>query len=217
MGKTTRVLLVDDHRMVREGIRAVLAGEPDIEVVAEAASGEEALEKVAAVQPDVVVLDLQMPGMGGLAALRRLKESCPSMAVVVLTVDETELVLVEAIRAGAAGYILKDASSELLVQSIRLNNQGGALIPAEILRKALRGVSVRPPREAQNLDELTPRELEVLRLLARGLDNQDIAERLNLSRVTAKKHVHHILSKLQVSDRTQAALMAVRMGLVEWD
>lgn len=211
----THVVLVDDHRVVRDGLRALLSYEEDIEVVGEAASGEEALDRVRELRPEVVVMDLQMPGMGGLEAIRQVKEMSPSTSIVVLTVDNAELVLLEAVRAGAAGYVLKDASGELLVQSIRLLKEGGTLLPNELLIKALRGVPMPAPRpeSVPELEQLTPREREVLLLVARGLGNQEIAAALSLSRVTAKKYVHNILRKLQVSDRTQAALMAVRLGL----
>lgn len=211
----THVLLVDDHRVVRDGLRALLSYEEDIEVVGEASSGEEALDRVRDLRPEVVVMDLQMPGMGGLEAIRQVKEMSPSTSIVVLTVDNAELVLLEAVRAGAAGYVLKDASGELLVQSIRLLKEGGTLLPNELLVKALRGVSLPAPRpeSVPEIEQLTPREREVLLLVAQGLGNQEIAQTLSLSRVTAKKYVHNILRKLQVSDRTQAALMAVRLGL----
>ncbi len=217
VNKTTQVLIVDDHRMVREGLRALLASEDDIEIVGEASSGEEALERVRELMPDVVVMDLQMPGIGGLEAIRRVKDLSPATSIVVLTVDNAEMVLLEAIRAGAAGYVLKDASAELLLQSIRLIKEGGTLLPNELLVKALRGVTIRGPRQERppEFEQLTPREQEVLLLVARGMGNQEIAESLSLSKVTAKKYVHNILRKLQVSDRTQAALMAVRLGLTD--
>lgn len=217
VNKATQVLIVDDHRMVREGLRALLASEDDIEIVGEASSGEEALERVRELMPDVVVMDLQMPGIGGLEAIRRVKDLSPATSIVVLTVDNAEMVLLEAIRAGAAGYVLKDASAELLLQSIRLIKEGGTLLPNELLVKALRGVTIRGPRQERppEFEQLTPREQEVLLLVARGMGNQEIAESLSLSKVTAKKYVHNILRKLQVSDRTQAALMAVRLGLTD--
>ncbi len=217
VNKATQVLIVDDHRMVREGLRALLASEDDIEIVGEASSGEEALDRVRELMPDVVVMDLQMPGIGGLEAIRRVKDLSPATSIVVLTVDNAELVLLEAIRAGAAGYVLKDASAELLLQSIRLIKEGGTLLPNELLVKALRGVTIRGPRQdpPPEFEQLTPREQEVLLLVARGMGNQEIAESLSLSKVTAKKYVHNILRKLQVSDRTQAALMAVRLGLTD--
>lgn len=213
----TKVVLVDDHRMVREGLKALLSGEEDIQVVGEASSGEEALDRVRELRPDVLIMDLQMPGMGGLEAIRQVKDMSPGTSIVVLTVDNAEVVLLEAVRAGAAGYVLKDASAELLVQSIRLIKEGGTLLPNDLLVKALRGVSIRAPRNESppEIEQLTPREQEVLLLVARGMGNQEIAQNLSLSRVTAKKYVHNILRKLQVSDRTQAALMAVRLGLAD--
>jgi DNA-binding NarL/FixJ family response regulator len=216
-GTNTRIVLVDDHRIVREGIAAVLARESDIEVVGEASTAEEGLEKVRILLPDVVVLDLHMPGMGGLAAIRRVKEIRARTSVIVLTVENSEMILLEAVRAGAAGYVLKDASMDILVHSIRLILQGGTVIDSKLLQRALRPEMERKSSTCLNevIEPLTPRELEVLQLLARGLDNQDIAEALGTTRVTAKKHIHHIIGKLQVSDRTQAALKAVRLGLVD--
>lgn len=214
-GGITRVLLVDDHRIVREGIAAVLALQNDIEVVGEAGSAEEALECIKALQPDLVVLDLQMPGMGGLRAVEKLKSLRPLSSVLILTVENSELMVLEAVRAGAAGYLLKDASAEILALSIRVIRQGGTVIDSQLLLKALSGGPSPGQPDGLALDSLTRRELEVLRLLAQGLGNQEIADRLGTSRVTAKKHVHHILSKLRVSDRTQAALRAVRMGLLD--
>ena len=212
----TKILLVDDHRIVREGISAMLAREADIQVVGEADSAEEALEKLRILEPDVVVLDLHMPGMGGLQAVRRVKEIRPTTSVVVLTVENSEMILLEAVRAGAAGYVLKDASTDILVHSIRLILQGGTVINSQLLQKALRGEhKAAPAPPGERLEALTPREAEVLQLLAQGLGNQEIAETLGTSRVTAKKHIHHIIGKLQVSDRTQAALKAVRLGLVD--
>ena len=213
----TRILLVDDHRIVREGLAAVLSQQPDIAVIGEASSAEEALEILASADPDLVVLDLHMPGMGGLRAIRHFKEVRPTTSILVLTVENSEMVLVEAVRAGAAGYVLKDASAEVVAQSIRLILQGGTVIDSHLLQKALKGgIPLAPsPQETAAVDPLTPRELEVLRLLAQGLGNQEIADQLGTSRVTSKKHVHHIIGKLQVSDRTQAVLKAFRLGLVD--
>jgi len=215
--ETTRILLVDDHRIVREGLAAVLSKQADILVIGEASSAEEALTIVESLNPDLVVLDLHMPGMGGLKAIRQLKELRPTTSILVLTVENSEMVLLEAVRAGAAGYVLKDASAEVVAQSIRLILQGGTVIDSDLLQKALKGGVALSTPEPQDLmvDSLTPRELEVLRLLARGLGNQEIAEQLGTSRVTSKKHVHHIIGKLQVSDRTQAILKAFRLGLVD--
>ena len=215
---TTRILLVDDHRIVREGLAAVLSREEGIEVVGEASSAEQALETVRSLHPDLIILDLQMPGMGGLQAIRHLKVLRPTTSILVLTVENSEMILLEAVRAGAAGYVLKDASADILVQSIRVILQGGTGIDSQLLLKALRGGRSSNPtdsRAVQDMDALTPREIEVLNLLAQGLGNQEIADALGTTRVTAKKHIHHIIGKLQVSDRTQAALKAVRLGLVD--
>lgn len=214
--ENTRIVLVDDHRIVREGLAAVLSRQSDISVIGEAGSAEEAFDLVSLLNPDLVVLDLHMPGMGGLRAIRQLKEVHPTISILVLTVEDSETVLVEAVRAGAAGYVLKDASAEGVAQAIRVIVQGGTVLDSQLLLKALKGgVAQTPGPKEESVDPLTPRELEVLRLLAAGLGNQEIADQLGTSRVTAKKHVHHIIGKLQVSDRTQAVLKAFRLGLAD--
>lgn len=214
--KSTRIVLVDDHRIVREGLAAVLSRQADIVVIGEASSAEEALEIVTLLNPDLVVLDLHMPGIGGLRAIRQLKEIRPTTSILVLTVENSEMVLVEAVRAGAAGYVLKDASAEVVARAIRVILQGGTVLDSQLLLKALKeGIALTPATQETMVDSLTPRELEVMRLLAAGLGNLEIAEQLGTSRVTAKKHVHHIIGKLQVSDRTQAVLKAFRLGLVD--
>lgn len=213
----TRVLLVDDHPLVRRGVYAVVAAEPDLEVVGEAGGGAEALARVESLKPDIVLMDLQMPHMDGIEATREIKRQHPTTAVIVLTVNDNESFLVEAVCAGASGYVLKDAAAELLVQSIRVVTQGGTLIPESLLRRALRGVTVphrHKPEEALP-EPLSKRESEVLALLVRGFGYQDMADHMHLAKVTIKKHVQSLVAKLGVSDRTQAALKAVRIGLID--
>lgn len=215
--KPLRVLLVDDHAHVRSGVRTLLEEEANITVCGEANSGETALLQTVALRPDLIVMDVNMPGMDGLEATKRLKSSHPEIAVVILTVNDEELFLVEAIRAGASSYILKDNISEQLVNSIRVVSEGGSMIPLHLLKAAVtqETESLKTPRlEGELVEELTEKEMEVLRGIVRGLKNQEIADELHLARVTVKKRVQSILSKMMVSDRTQAALKAVKLKLV---
>jgi DNA-binding NarL/FixJ family response regulator len=217
--RVLRVLVVDDHPVVREGLRAMLGTVPRIELVGEAGSGQEAIEMAARLEPDVVLMDILMPGMSGIEATQQIKEARPSTAVIVLTMYDTEAHVVGALRAGAAGYLVKDFSRELLCSAIDAVMEGGAMVRSDLLRQAVEGVSRRPigrghavPGMAENL---TPRELEVLRLVAQGQANREIARELSLAEVTVKKHVQSIIGKLGVSDRTHAAILAVRTGLAE--
>ncbi|MBI4333898.1 MAG: response regulator transcription factor [Chloroflexi bacterium] len=212
-----RVMVVDDHPVVRDGIRAMLAGQPGIEVVGSAGSGEEAIEKAGELKPDVILMDIRIPGMSGIEATRRIKEQFPQVAVIVLTMYDSETYVVEALRAGAAGYLVKDSSRELLCSAIEAVVSGGAMVQAGLLRRA---ISAGPPKGVETksgalAERLTPREMEVLRLVAQGKDNREICQHLFLAEVTVKKHVQSIMAKLGVSDRTNAALAAIRMGLVE--
>ncbi len=216
MTAKTRILLVDDHPLFRDGIRSVLSNEPDLEVVGEASNAPEAIKKATLLRPNIVVMDVQMPGMNGIEATAALKEKLPDTHIIILTVNEEEAFLLKAIQAGASGYVLKDASSTLLVNSIRTIMQGGNVLPVHLLEKVLAGAeSSKDASTTGDEINLTARELEVLKLLARGYGNQKIAEELNVAVITVKKHMQSILSKLKVSDRTQAALKALRMGLVD--
>jgi len=217
-----KVLLVDDHPVVREGLRTMLATTPDIEVVAEASDGLEAIEKANEHQPHVILMDIRMPNLDGLEATRRIKGQLASTSVIVLTVYDNDAYIVDAVRAGAGGYLLKDASKDLLIHTIRVVNSGGMLIKTSLLREAIlnsanvtAGQSKEKHTDARALSGLTPREREVLRLVIEGQSNKEIGRTLSISEDTAKKHVQTILSKLGVSDRTQAAVKAVRAGLVE--
>ncbi|MBI3929228.1 MAG: response regulator transcription factor [Armatimonadetes bacterium] len=214
----TRVLLVDDHPLVREGVRARLSKFDEFEIIGEAASGEEALEKVPKLLPDLVLMDVRMPGMGGLEATRRLKQTQPQVSVVVLTMHESEENLVEAILAGAAGYITKESGPDHLVEALRSVVGGSSVIPTALLSRSLEILSQREADSAslpkEPSEPLTPREVEVLQLLAEGHSNKEIADRLVVVEATVKKHVHNIIQKFGVSDRTQAAIQAFRMGLV---
>ncbi|MBC7234429.1 MAG: response regulator transcription factor [Chloroflexi bacterium] len=215
------VLLVDDQAIVRQGLRSLLSLEPDIVVVGEAADGEQALRLVAQLQPEIVLLDVRMPHMDGLTALRRIKNLAPRVSVIMVTLYDDPNYLLEAVASGAAGYILKDASREELVRAVRVVADGGAIIDPTMMPGLLRqiaqilpvhGVPLLPHEELA--ERLTEREIEVLRLIAKGYTNQQIAEVLVLSPTTVKTHVQNILQKMNVSDRTQAAVQAVRGGLI---
>jgi len=216
-----KVLLVDDHPVVREGLHTMLATMPDIEVVAEAGDGLEAIEKASEHRPHVILMDLRMPNMDGLEATRRIKSQFASMSVIVLTIYDNDAYIADAVRAGAGGYLLKDASRDLLIHTIRAVNSGGMLIKSSLLREAILskvGATGDQSKEkhinALAPNGLTPRECDVLRLVIEGQSNKEIGRTLSISEDTAKKHVQVILSKLGVSDRTQAAVKAVRAGFI---
>ncbi len=209
-------MLVDDHELVRQGIAAMLGGAGDVSVVGVARTGREALEVARRELPDVVLMDVKMPDMDGLEATRKIKEERPRTAVVMLTMHDNPVYLRDAVRAGAAGYLLKDVSKDELLDAIRQVATGGAFIESQMLKGMLSEMKPSgaggPSPTAKNL---TKREREILALVAEGLSNREIAEKLVLSPETVKSHVAAILEKLNVSDRTQAAIYAVRNGLVE--
>lgn len=217
------VLIVDDHAVVRQGVRAFLETQPDICVVGEAASGEEALQCVAQFTPDVVLMDLVMPRMDGIAATRRIKQQSPQTQVIVLTSYAEDEKIFPAIQAGALSYLLKTISPEELADAVRKAAQGNAVLHPHIamrLMQEFREEAGRTSAQTRStaippaFAELTERELQVLRLLAEGLSNQEIAEHLVISIRTVKAHVSHILAKLNLTDRTQAAILAWREGLM---
>jgi NarL family two-component system response regulator LiaR len=206
---TVRILLVDDHAVVRQGLRMFLGLDPDLEVVGEANNGDEAVHKVRALQPDVVLMDLLMPVMDGVTAIGAIKAEFPDVEVIALTsVLEDELV-VGAVQAGAVGYLLKDTQSDELCRSIHAAAQGKVQLAPEAAARLVREV-----RAPERPDALTDRETEVLQLLAEGASNKQIAAQLFIGEKTVKTHVSHILAKLGVPSRTAAALHAVRTGLV---
>jgi two-component system, NarL family, response regulator LiaR len=220
---SARLLLADDHDLVREGIRAVLEGEPDLSVVGEAANGREAVELCRELKPDLVLMDVRMPEMDGLAATRAIKEELPQTSVVMVTMHESPDYLLEAIKAGAAGYILKDAAGERLVEAVRRTLEGEAPLSEGLAMQLLQRLASedeeRPePSEAKKTrapmpEELTSQEMQVLRLLAQGRTNPQIAQIVLSSVSTVKIHVQNIIAKLGVSDRTQAAVRAIELGL----
>jgi two-component system, NarL family, response regulator LiaR len=210
------VFLAEDHAIVRKGIRALLATEPDVEVIGEAADGREAVDEVIRLRPDVTLMDLVLPEIDGIEAIRRITTAWPEAGILVLTSFATDDKVFPAIKAGARGYLLKDSSPEELVRAIRQVHRGEASLDPSIARKVLQELargSDHPPTP----DPLTPREVEVLRLVARGLGNQQIADALSLSEATVRTHVSTILGKLHLASRTQAALYALREGLASLD
>src|SRR2546428_716992 len=209
-----RVLLVDDHELVRQGVASMLAKAEDLTVVGEAKTGREAIETARKELPDVILMDVRMPDMDGLEATRRIKEERSRTAVVILTMHENPAYLREAVRAGAAGYLLKDVSRDELIDAIKQISTGGAFIDPQMLKGMLSDLKPTAPAPPQARG-LTKREREILALVAEGMSNREIAERLVLSPETVKSHVAAILEKLGVSDRTQAAIYAVRHGLVQ--
>jgi DNA-binding NarL/FixJ family response regulator len=212
-----RVLLADDERLVRAGFRLILKAERGLEVVGEAADGLEAIEAVEELRPDVVLMDIRMPKLDGLEATRRiLARAEPPPRVVVLTTFDLDQYVYEALRAGASGFLLKDAPEDQLVAAIRIAADGGAMFSPAVTRRLIEEFSRRvSPGPPPALAELTPREREVLQLLARGFSNQEIAAELVVSEHTAKTHVAHILSKLGLRDRIQAVVLAYESGLVQ--
>jgi DNA-binding NarL/FixJ family response regulator len=207
-----RVLVVDDHDLARLGLIAILSSDSEIEIVGQAKTGREAIGTARETLPDVVLMDVRMPDMDGLEATRRIKAERPRAAVIIVTMHESQAYLREAVEAGAAGYLLKDVSRERLVEAVREVAGGGSFIEAQTLRRdVLSHVRAGAPSDAAR--SLTKRERDVLSLLAEGLSNRDIAQRLALSPETVKSHVAAILGKLDLSDRTQAAVYAVRNGL----
>lgn len=215
MNEPTRLLLVDDHAIIRQGIKALLRSRPELVVVGEAASGEEAVALCESHAPDVVLLDLVMPGIGGVEAARRIKQVSPRTQVIVLTSYHEDEHILPAIRAGALSYLLKDIAPEELVEAIRKAARGEATLSsrvATLLMQALQGTT--PAAPSPETPTLSVRELEVLRLLAEGLTNTEIAGRLFVSETTVKSHVSNILGKLHLADRTQAAVYAWKQGMM---
>ena len=210
------ILLVDDHEVVRRGIAALLATEPSVEVAGEAADGDAAVNQARELQPDVILMDLEMPGVGGIEAIERIVQSDAEARILVLTSFAADDKVFPAIKAGASGYLLKDTGPEDLVEAIQQVYRGESSLHPTIARKLLNEVS-QPPAGKQTVDPLTERELEVLRLLAKGKSNQEIADELVISEATVRTHVSNILGKLHLASRTQAALYALREGLASLD
>lgn len=216
--KPIRVLLVDDQALFREGLRTLLSVKGEIEIVGEAANGAEALQRVKTLKPQVVLMDLRMPVLDGVAATRRIHADYPQSRVIVLTTFDDDEDVFEGLRAGAVGYLLKDAPSEKLVEAVRAAAGGESFLQPSVAAKVVAEFSRlsqrRPSRNESLVEPLSERELEVLRHLVRGKSNKEIASALNIAEGTAKNHMTNILGKLGVLDRTQAALKAKELGLV---
>jgi DNA-binding NarL/FixJ family response regulator len=216
--KPIRVLLVDDQALFREGLRTLLSVQPGLEVVGEAGQGEEAIHQVKALQPEVVLMDLRMPVLGGVEATRRIRAAAPRCQVIVLTTFDDDDEVFDALRAGAVGYLLKDTPSEKLVEAILAAARGESFLQPSIAAKVVAEFSrlsrTRPPAPAPLREPLSDRERDVLRHLACGKSNKEIAVALNLAEGTVKNHMTNILGKLGALDRTQAALKARELGLI---
>jgi len=210
-----RVIIADDHELARAGLRSMLAGDRGLELVGEATNGHEAVALCRQLQPDLAVLDVRMPEMDGLAATRSIKQQCPKTSVLIVTTHEHYDYLLAALKAGAAGYMLKDISRSELLTAVRRVLRGESILNGELATRALqRLASETVPYEGPPPERLTPREREVLHLIAEGKTNREIAAQLSLSVGTVKIHVEHIIGKMGVSDRTQAAVRAVECGLL---
>jgi len=212
MATPIRVLVVDDHEIVRKGIRALLSREHEIEVIGEAADGEQAIDQAQSLCPDVILMDLVMPKLDGIEAIKRIVAQQSKARMLVLTSFAADDKVFPAIKAGALGYLLKDSGPDELVQAIHQVYRGEPSLDPSIARKLLQELS-HPPKTAPTTDPLTERELDVLRLVAQGKSNREIAEQLVITEMTVRTHVSNILSKLHLASRTQAALYALKEGL----
>jgi DNA-binding NarL/FixJ family response regulator len=218
----TRLAIVDDHELARDGLRDMLADEPDLEVVGEAANGREALLLCSRLHPELVLMDVRMPEMDGLRATKELKRRYPKISVLMVTMHENPDYLLEALKAGAAGYVLKDASQDEVISAVRRVREGESPLDQELAARLLRrlaadyaGRRAPPGPSGLHVEPLTPRELEVLELMKLGYTNPQIGRELHISTRTAKNHVEHIMAKLGVSDRTQAVVRALEQRILE--
>jgi NarL family two-component system response regulator LiaR len=216
LSQKIRLLIVDDHKMVREGLRAFLAPTPGFEVVGEASNGVEAIEQTLRLKPDLVLLDLMMPGKDGIQATLEIKQQLPDTKILIITSFVEESKVIAAIKAGASGYLLKDSSPLEIETAIQNIYQGESAFPSRIASILVKELN-RPEKAPEKVSPLTEREIEILKLIAHGMSNQEIADQLFLSVWTIRTYVTAILDKLQVDNRTQATLYAIREGLVKLD
>lgn len=209
MSQTIRLLVVDDHPVVRDGLKGMLAGQPGLEVVGEAADGQQGVQLSAQLQPDVILMDLRMPVLDGVSAIQRIRTAQPGMRVLVLTTYDTDAEILKAIEAGATGYILKDAPREELFRAIRATAQGQSYLSPSVATRLMDQL------RAPTSEQLSPREIDVLGWVARGATNREIGQKLHISEATVKSHLLHIYEKLGASDRAHAVTLAVQKGLIE--
>jgi NarL family two-component system response regulator LiaR len=217
MSKTIRILIVDDHAVVRKGLSAILETEQTFEVVGEAANGNQAVWKARSLQPDVILMDLVMPEKDGIAAIKEIKKDDPQAKILVITSFSEDEKVFPAIKAGALGYLLKDSSPDELMQAIQEIYQGKASLHPTIARKLIMELKQDEPKSQPSEQVLTAREVDVLNLIAHGLSNQEIANQLMVSETTVRFHVSNILSKLHLANRTQAVLYALKEGYAKLD
>ena len=208
MNPLIRVLIVDDHPVVRDGLKGMLAAQPDFEVVGEVADGLQAVQQAALTRPDVVLMDLRMPNMDGVEATTQIRRGQPTVRVLVLTTYDTDAEILRAIEAGATGYILKDAPREELFRAVRATAQGQSYLSPAVATRVMG--QLRAPAQ----DALSPREVDVLTWVAKGASNRQIGQHLHISEATVKSHLLHIFEKLGVNDRTQAVTLAVKKGMI---
>ena len=214
MGDVVRILVADDHPLTRDGIKAALALDGELEVVGEASDGQEAVYLAEQVQPDVVLMDVRMPVLGGIGATQKISRTVPNARVVMLTVEETQARVGEAIQAGAAGYLLKDIDARELARAVHLAAEGSAVIHPSLTRQFIEEI-LQLTRGEQSVSSLSAREVEVLQMIAYGSSNREVAEALHISPQTVKTYLERIFTKLGVSDRTRAVAMALKHGIVE--
>ncbi len=219
MASKMRILIADDHAIVRDGLRAILETQADIEVAGEAADGQEAVDKARNLKPDIVIMDLTMPGVGGLEATRRIKQESPDIKIMALTMHESDEHFFQVINAGASGYFIKGGSSGELVSALRTVWQGDVFLYPSMAKKLLGDYlkRVRTGKDKESYEGLTDREREILRLVAEGRSNQEIADLLILSASTVQTHRAHIMAKLGLHSRTELVKFAIRRGIVSLD
>ena len=216
-----RILIADDHQLLREGIRNFLSLEPDFEIIGEAANGEEAIARTIELRPDVLLLDINMPKASGIEVASRLKESCPEVRILALTIHDDQNYMMNMIQSGAAGYLLKDVEPSMMVQAVRRVYAGESYVEPSLTKKLFQGITNREEKKvapaAPGITEgerLSTREIEVLRLIGKGMSNAEIARTLYLSEKTVKNHLTNIFRKIDVTDRTQAVLYAIKHKIV---
>ncbi len=213
-----RILIADDHALFREGLKSLLEAEPDFRVIGEAASGREALRAALETQPDVILMDIQMPGLDGVGATKEILKENPDAKVVMLTMYRQDAYVFEAVKAGARGYLLKDASADELIDAIRRVYAGEVLLDAELAEQIIQDFRAKASEiPTASRADLTDREIQILRLLAQGATNQEIADDLGISEKTVRNRLSEIFAKLHLNNRTQAALYAIREGLAEFE